>query len=68
MGVCMRLSARPRLTADEVSARTPSTRNRYVDLLRVVSIAVVVVGHWTMAVLGFDDGKFTGQNLLEIAP
>jgi hypothetical protein len=64
----MRSSARPRLTADELSARTPSTRNRYVDLLRVVSIAVVVVGHWTMAVLGFDDGKFTGQNLLEIAP
>jgi hypothetical protein len=55
-------------TAEEISARTPPTRNRYVDLLRVVSIAVVVVGHWTMAVLGFEDGRFTGQNLLEIAP
>jgi Acyltransferase family len=64
----MRSSARPTLTAAEVSARTPSTRNRYVDLLRVVSIAVVVVGHWTMAVLGFEDGRFTGRNLLEIAP
>jgi fucose 4-O-acetylase-like acetyltransferase len=28
---------------------TPASRNRYVDLLRAVSILVVVVGHWLMA-------------------
>lgn len=28
---------------------TPDHRNRYVDLLRAVSILVVVFGHWLMA-------------------
>ncbi len=54
--------------ARELAAATPATRNRYVDLLRIVSIVVVVLGHWTMAVLGYRDGAFTGENLLEIAP
>ena len=57
-----------RLSAQELAAATPATRNRYVDLLRVVSIFVVVLGHWMMAVLAYRDGKFTGQNLLEIDP
>jgi peptidoglycan/LPS O-acetylase OafA/YrhL len=35
-------------TADRAAA-TPPERNRYVDLLRAVSILVVVVGHWLMA-------------------
>jgi fucose 4-O-acetylase-like acetyltransferase len=61
-------SPRPaRVTARDLAAATPDTRNRYADLLRVVSIAVVVVGHWLMAVLGYEDGSFTGKNLLEIA-
>jgi fucose 4-O-acetylase-like acetyltransferase len=51
-----------------VVAATPSTRNRYVDLLRFVSIAVVVLGHWLIAVLGFRDGTFEGRNLLELLP
>ena len=58
--------ARARL--DDLVAATPDTRNRYADLIRVVSIGVVVLGHWTMAVLGFADGTFTGKNLLEIQP
>jgi hypothetical protein len=33
----------------ELARETPSTRNRYVDLLRAFAIAVVVVGHWLMA-------------------
>ena len=57
-----------RLSAQELAAATPATRNRYADLLRVVSIFVVVLGHWMMAVLAYRDGKFTGQNLLEIDP
>ncbi len=61
-------AGRSRLSARELAAATPATRNRYVDLLRVVSIVVVVLGHWLMAVLGFRDGAFTGKNLLEIAP
>jgi len=57
-----------RLSAQELAAATPPTRNRYADLLRVASIFVVVLGHWTMAVLAYRDGKFVGQNLLEIDP
>ena len=59
---------RPRTSAHDLAAATPETRNRYLDLLRVVSIGVVVLGHWLMAALGFEDGKFTGSNLLELDP
>jgi fucose 4-O-acetylase-like acetyltransferase len=55
-------------TARELAAATPPTRNRYVDLLRFLSIALVVLGHWLLAVLGFRDGAFVGENLLELAP
>jgi fucose 4-O-acetylase-like acetyltransferase len=58
--------ARPR--ARDLVEATPDSRNRYVDLIRVVSIGVVVVGHWMLAVLGFTDGEFTGHNLLELEP
>jgi fucose 4-O-acetylase-like acetyltransferase len=35
--------------AGTIGANTPHERNRYVDLLRAVSITVVVIGHWLMA-------------------
>ena len=57
-----------RVRLDGLVAATPDTRNRYADLIRVVSIGVVVLGHWTMAVLGYTDGAFTGKNLFEIEP
>jgi acyltransferase-like protein len=57
-----------RLDARELASATPATRNRYVDLIRVASIGVVVLGHWLMAVLRYQDGTFTGKNLLEIDP
>ena len=57
-----------RAQLDDLVATTPGSRNRYADLIRVVSIGVVVLGHWTMAVLGYTDGTFTGKNLLEIEP
>ena len=53
--------------ARDLAAATPETRNRYADLLRVASIFVVVIGHWLMAVLEYEDGSFVGKNLLEIA-
>jgi len=61
-------TARSRGRLDDLVAATPDTRNRSADLIRVVSIGVVVLGHWTMAVLGFADGTFTGKNLLEMQP
>jgi fucose 4-O-acetylase-like acetyltransferase len=57
---------RARSSASELASATPATRNRYVDLLRFVSIALVVLGHWLLAVLGFRDGGFVGENLLEL--
>jgi fucose 4-O-acetylase-like acetyltransferase len=55
-------------SARELAEATPATRNRYVDLLRSSSITLVVIGHWLLAVLGFRDGSFVGENLLELAP
>jgi fucose 4-O-acetylase-like acetyltransferase len=53
----------------ELVARTPATRNRYIDLLRVLSIFVVVVGHWLMAVITIDvDGAIHGNNILGMVP
>ncbi len=57
-----------RLRAAELAARTPDTRNRYVDFLRVASLGVVVVGHWLMAGIWIDDGEINGQNVLELVP
>jgi len=55
-------------SARELAEATPATRDRYVDLLRFLSIALVVIGHWLLAVLGFRDGEFVGENLLELEP
>jgi hypothetical protein len=57
-----------RLDARDLASATPATRNRYVDLVRVVSIGAVVLGHWLIAVLGYRNGTFTGENLLELNP
>lgn len=43
---------------------TPATRDRYVDLLRVASLAAVVLGHWMMAAVT-PDGV---GNLLAVVP
>jgi hypothetical protein len=66
MGAAQR--GRERHSARDLVEATPGTRNRYVDLIRILSIGVVVVGHWLLAVLGFTDGEFTGSNLLELEP
>jgi hypothetical protein len=41
---------------DELVARTPVTRDRYVDFLRAVSIMVVVVGHWFIGMIYWRGG------------
>ena len=47
----------------------PATRNRYVDGLRAISIAVVVVGHWLMAAPTVASGvRFTLSDMLHVAP
>ncbi|MFD9034256.1 acyltransferase [Streptomyces sp. NPDC059567] len=51
--------------ARELAAATPATRDRYVDLLRVASLAVVVLGHWLMAAVTTDGSV---GNLLAVVP
>jgi fucose 4-O-acetylase-like acetyltransferase len=52
----------------ELAAATPTSRDRYVDLLRAFSILVVVLGHWLMAIVYFEDGRLDGANALDVVP
>jgi hypothetical protein len=57
------------LRAADLAAATPSSRDRYVDLLRVASLGTVVLGHWLMAaVTTGDDGRVEIGNLLAVRP
>lgn len=53
---------------DELVEATPATRDRYVDFLRAVSICVVVVGHWTIAIISWDDGIIRSTSAVGKAP
>lgn len=52
----------------DLAAATPGTRDRYVDFLRALSIAVVVFGHWLMAIVFYDGGEISGENALIVIP
>lgn len=47
---------------------TAPTRDRFVDLLRALSIAVVVFGHWLVAVIYLNDGRLVGDSALNVVP
>ncbi|MGH2757521.1 MAG: acyltransferase family protein [Actinomycetota bacterium] len=51
-----------------LAAATPEGRDRYVDFLRALSIAVVVLGHWLMAIVYLRDGRLEGANALDVIP
>ena len=52
--------------AKQMAAQTPAERNRYVDLLRSISILAVIIGHWLIATAWFVDGELiTGELLTE---
>jgi hypothetical protein len=55
-----------RLTPAEIDARTPAGRNRYADALRLVSILVVIYGHWLLAVITVRDEQLQAANLLTL--
>jgi hypothetical protein len=57
-----------RLSPEAIAAATPAERNRYADALRVGSIAVVVLGHWLLAVILVQDGRIVTAHLLEVRP
>lgn len=49
----------------ELAERTPAGRERYVDLLRALAIAMVIIGHWAVTVIERDaDGQTTGHSAL----
>ncbi len=54
-------------TIRELTAATPSTRNRVVDLLRALAITVVVLGHWLMAAVMVREGRLIPNAVLNIA-
>ena len=51
----------------EVEASTPATRDRAIDVIRIVSLVGVVVGHTVMATSTLRDGVFIWNNLLTSA-
>ena len=55
-------------TALQMAEQTPTTRNRYVDLLRALSIFAVILGHWLVAATQVRDGVLVGENMLAVAP
>lgn len=57
---------RPRVR--DLAAATPAHRDRYVDLLRAVSICMVVVGHWVVGTFTITDEAIAPANLLTVAP
>ena len=54
--------------ARDLAQRTPESRNRYVDLLRALSICAVVVGHWLMAAPHAAQGQLSTGHMLGIQP
>lgn len=58
--------ASDRLTASDIDAATPPQRNRYADALRLLSILVVVYGHWLLAVVTVRDEQLEAVNLLTV--
>lgn len=50
-----------------MAAETPEERNRVVDLMRVLSILVVVFGHWLMAAVTIVDDEIVPGHLLILA-
>lgn len=52
----------------DIAEQTPATRDRAIDVIRIVSLVAVVLGHTIMAVSTVRDGVFVWGNLLESLP
>lgn len=55
-------------TARALAAKTPPSRNRYVDFLRAVSICAVVFGHWLVSMPGMVDGTLRNVEVMVVMP
>jgi peptidoglycan/LPS O-acetylase OafA/YrhL len=47
-----------------LAEQTPASRARFVDLLRAIAIVAVVLGHWLVTVIGYENGQLTGHSAL----
>ena len=54
--------------AAQLQEETPEDRNRYADFLRVMSILLVVFGHWLVAFIAIENGVVRAERLLAIVP
>ncbi len=54
--------------AASIAARTPESRNRYVDFLRAVSIGAVIGGHWLIAAPWVSAGELRLDHMLAVQP
>ncbi|HEX8771391.1 MAG TPA: acyltransferase [Acidimicrobiales bacterium] len=55
-------------SAPQLAATTPARRDHYVDFLRVASLGIVIIGHWLMAAVVWDNGHLSASNVLESTP
>jgi fucose 4-O-acetylase-like acetyltransferase len=58
----------PTPTLDDLARQTPESRDRYVDFLRGASILAVVVGHWLIALIAWEDGVIRSTSVVGKAP
>ena len=56
------------MSLDELAAKTPSSRDRYMDFLRGLSILVVVVGHWISGVVYWEGGVIGTRSAIGMTP
>ncbi|MEE8167231.1 MAG: acyltransferase family protein, partial [Myxococcota bacterium] len=54
--------------ASRLAEQTPDARNRYVDLLRALSIMAVVLGHWILAAPHLAGAEPQLAHLLDVLP
>jgi surface polysaccharide O-acyltransferase-like enzyme len=55
-------STRPAARIARPAGQGRPARDQFVDLLRVAAIVVIVVQHWLMPVLAYDDGRLVTSN------
>lgn len=53
---------------DAMVDQTPPRRDRYVDLLRVIAIAVVVVWHWSLSIVSWSGDRWLMPNPISEVP
>ena len=51
-----------------LSKNTPVSRNRFVDFLRILSIMLVIIGHWLIVTAVVRDSGFWGTDVLSVLP